>query len=534
MDFRTIFAFALVLVIFFVFFQQPVQRPGAVSTNEVTTDIIQKKPIPVAEASNEQKKREDLLKQKDVRLVNEKVSLQLDATGAVKKITFFEYRVSTKSDELVEIDFGSNGFNSSALRTSLGIPNWQLEESNQKQIVLKADIKGVQITRRIELVPLTYILSVTDEIRNNDGQMIQTDLSVYLSEILPKDFESPGFFSRLFHPQAEIINSSIYQDGSLVQIAASSVGAPKKYEAPISWLGFSHKYFFFGLVPANVSIVSAEVYKATSGAIVENVGLSSKEISPGQTTNYSYQYYLGPMEISQLQKASPDLNHVVDFGNWIGPIARLLHSILNFFYGIFPNYGVAIILLTILVKACLFPLAYKAAVSARKMQRVQPKLKEIRERYKEDKHRQSAEMMALWKAEKVNPLGGCLPMLLQLPVFFALYRVFFSSIELRQAAFFGWIQDLSQHDPYFVTPALLTLLMWYQMKLTPTPQGMSDNETVRLQMAMMKWMPIVFGAMMLFLPSGLTLYFLVNAAISIVQQIWLNKHLAKKFPAVTA
>jgi YidC/Oxa1 family membrane protein insertase len=200
---------------------------------------------------------------------------------------------------------------------------------------------------------------------------------------------------------------------------------------------------------------------------------------------------------------------------------------------VIPNYGIAIILLTILVKLLLFPLAYKAAVATKKIQLIQPKIKEIRDKYKNNPQRIQAETMALYRQEKFNPLGCALPILLQMPVFFALYRVFLNSFEMRQAPFFGWIQDLAAHDPFFVTPVLMAAMMYFQMKITPQPSMQGDeSEAVKMQKAMMKWMPIIFGAIMLFLPSGLTLYILINAAISIVQQFFLNKHLLKKFPQV--
>jgi len=138
--------------------------------------------------------------------------------------------------------------------------------------------------------------------------------------------------------------------------------------------------------------------------------------------------------------------------------------------------------------------------------------------------------MALYKTEKVNPFGGCLPLLLQFPIFIALYRLFFVSIEMRHTPFFGWIKDLSAHDPYLITPIIMVALMWLQQKMTPMPPAMEDNEAVQMQRAMLKWMPLMFGGLMLFLPAGLNLYFLTNAGFSILQQIYLNRHLEMKYP----
>ena len=277
-------------------------------------------------------------------------------------------------------------------------------------------------------------------------------------------------------------------------------------------------------------IESFRLEKIQANVFEETLQLKNIQVPPSEKRSSQVLFYVGPKEISELEKAGHGLERVIDYGNWIGPISRLLLAILRFFHDIIPNYGVGIILLTFLVKLVLFPLSYKAAVSMKKLSLVQPKMKEIREKFKSNPQRMQAEMMALYRAEKVNPVGGCLPMLIQMPVFFALYRVFFTSIEMRQQPFFGWITDLSQHDPYFVTPVLMTALMYFQQKLTPMPSTGEENEAVRIQKAMFKWMPFIFGAVMIFLPSGLTLYFLVNAFLSIVQQLYLNKKLSYLLP----
>jgi YidC/Oxa1 family membrane protein insertase len=217
-----------------------------------------------------------------------------------------------------------------------------------------------------------------------------------------------------------------------------------------------------------------------------------------------------------LSAIEPTLDHVIDFG-WLKAIAYPLLAIMKWFYSQFPNWGVAIILLTLLVKLATFPLTYKSMVGMKKMAALQPELKKIQEKYKDDKDALNREMMVMMREKGYNPLAGCLPIFLQMPIFFALYRVLYSAVELYQAPFFSWIHDLSSKDPYFVLPVLLTGTMVLQQKLTPNT--VSDP----VQQKMMTWMPVIFGVMMLQLPAGLSLYMLVNALAGILQQFILNK-----------
>ena len=183
------------------------------------------------------------------------------------------------------------------------------------------------------------------------------------------------------------------------------------------------------------------------------------------------------------------------------------------------NWGIAIILLTLLIKLLTFPLTYKSMASMKKMAALQPQLNALKEKHANDKEALNRELLTFMRTNGYNPMSGCLPMLIQMPVFFALYRVLYSSIELYQAPFFGWITDLSLKDPYYITPVLLTGFMYLQQKLTPST--ISDP----MQAKMMQWMPVFFGVLMINLPSGLTIYMLVNAIASIFQQMYLNKKL---------
>jgi YidC/Oxa1 family membrane protein insertase len=215
------------------------------------------------------------------------------------------------------------------------------------------------------------------------------------------------------------------------------------------------------------------------------------------------------------------LTSTVKFG-WFSFIAHPLLLAVKFFYGIFLNYGLAIIAVTVILKILFYPLTRAAAISMKKMQKLQPEMTQIREKYKEDPQRMQRELMGFMAKHKVNPAKGCLPILPQIPVFIAFYNVLSQAIELRHAPFFGWIQDLSAADPYYISPILLGVGMFIQQKLTPNPSLDKNQERIMLML------PLIFTVMMLSLPAGMVLYMLANTVVSIFQQQWLNRRLEKQ------
>lgn len=223
-----------------------------------------------------------------------------------------------------------------------------------------------------------------------------------------------------------------------------------------------------------------------------------------------------PKEYDLLHAIGGGVEETLNFGMF-GPISVIFLKALHWIYSVVGNYGVAIILLTVAIRLLLFPLMHTSTVSMRRMQKIQPKVKEIQARYKKKKSdpqaraKMNQEMMALYKQEGVNPMGGCLPMLVQLPILWALYKLFLSAIELRHAPFFGWIQDLSAKDPYYITPILMTATMWLQQRLAPQ---VGDPQQQRI----MRMLPFIFGFMFLQFPSGLVLYWLTNNVLTIIQQ----------------
>jgi len=277
------------------------------------------------------------------------------------------------------------------------------------------------------------------------------------------------------------------------------------FTGPIRWIAQEDKYFTAALIPVG----------QTGGARVWKEG-SSVEIAFNVTQQkQDFIFYAGPKEYDRLKQLNSGLEHIIDFG-WFAFIAMPLFWVLKFVYKYLGNYGWAIILVTIAVRIPFIPILNRSQQSMKKLQKVQPLMNEIKEKYKKDPQRMQKEMMELYKKHKVNPVGGCLPMLLQIPVFIALYNVLGKAIELRGAPFAFWITDLAAKDPYYVLPITMGVTMVIQQKMTPSTMDPT-------QAKIMMFMPIIFTFMFLSFPSGLVLYWLVNNILGIVQQYFVNK-----------
>jgi YidC/Oxa1 family membrane protein insertase len=316
------------------------------------------------------------------------------------------------------------------------------------------------------------------------------------------------------------------KDTDRLEFDPKKLNEVKSFNQGLKWIAQEDKYFFASLVPLT-SVEEARTWKLKDSAI------TAFKAKPG--TN-SFILYAGPKEYDQLKTLRVGLEYIVDFG-FFSIIAHPLFWVLKLFYQLTGNYGWAIILLTIIVRIPFIPLVNKSQKSMKKMQEIQPRMAEVKEKYKKDPQRMQKEMMELYKTHKVNPVGGCLPMLLQIPVFFALYKILLISIELRSAPFMLWIKDLSAPDTLFGNiplafpliggfalgplPILMGVTMLIQQKMTPTSLDPAQNK-------MMMFMPIIFTFMFLNFASGLVLYWLMNNVFSISQQFYVNRKMAKK------
>jgi YidC/Oxa1 family membrane protein insertase len=298
----------------------------------------------------------------------------------------------------------------------------------------------------------------------------------------------------------------------------------------ISFAGIHTNYFLSAMIPSGDTATECRVERLFGhyqdgktgqelewGEVVASIRYKDQiKIKPGGQKILRVKSYMGPKKFRLLQSVGYHLETSVDYG-MLSPICQVLLAILLFFQSYVVNWGIAIILLTVVVKVVLMPLTHKSFQSSERMKALKPEIDKINEKYKDDPQAKQRETMALYKSRKVNPVGGCIPSLLQMPIWIALFSTLRASPELYRAPFFGWIKDLSSPDPYFVTPILMGGMMFLQQRFTPMT---GDSAQAKL---MMYFMPIMFTAMMLFLPSGLTLYILVNTVLSIGHQMWIHK-----------
>ncbi len=285
------------------------------------------------------------------------------------------------------------------------------------------------------------------------------------------------------------------------------------------WMAFLQHYFVSAWVSPPEQTNNYFGGKSADGTYLFGYTGPAQVVAPGASGSWRSQFYAGPKDQNRLEEIAPNLNLTVDYGIlwWL---AVPLFSLLDWLHGLVGNWGVAIILLTVVVKILLYPLSAAGYKSMANMRRVAPAMKKLQERYSNDREKLSREMMALYKKEGANPLGGCLPMLLPMPIFIALYWVLFESVELRQAPFYLWIEDLAVMDPYFVLPLAMGASMYWMQSLNPQ---VGDP----MQVKMMKMMPIMFTVLFLFFPAGLVLYWLVNNVLSVAQQQFIYRQVDK-------
>ncbi|MGR5321486.1 membrane protein insertase YidC [Vibrio sp. DNB22_19_1] len=286
------------------------------------------------------------------------------------------------------------------------------------------------------------------------------------------------------------------------------------------WAAIIQHYFASAWIPRDEP--GTTIYTRVIGNLGDiGIRMPNKTIADGDSTNFTATLWVGPKLQDQMAQVAPNLNLTVDYG-WLWFIAQPLHWLLDTIHGFVGNWGVAIILLTFIVRGAMYPLTKAQYTSMAKMRMLQPKLQAMRERIGDDRQRMSQEMMELYKKEKVNPLGGCLPLLLQMPIFIALYWALMESVELRHSPFFGWIHDLSAQDPYYILPLLMGASMFLIQKMSPT------TVTDPMQQKIMTFMPVMFTFFFLFFPSGLVLYWLVSNIVTLIQQTLIYKALEKK------
>lgn len=384
----------------------------------------------------------------------------------------------------------------------------QLADGESRQLTFNyISGQGFTVRKVFTFTGGSYGIKMDTQVFNNS----QAPLVGAIQQVMTYPAEHKAKSSRL-----DVSGFYLYNDDGLKSDKAKDVAsASKKYERNILWAGFADKYFLSAILSVQGSIASAELKTNAAGFMESTVSAPQFTVKPGQSATVAQRLFVGPKDIDILKAQGNSLEQSLDLG-WFSAIAKPLLYTLKFFYRYVGNYGIAIIIITVILKALFFPLTHKSYKSMKGMQKIQPEMNKIREKYKNDRDAMNKAVMELYREHKVNPLGGCLPMLVQIPVFFALYKALMFSIELRHAPFFFWITDLSDKDPYYITPVIMGITMFVQQKMTPSQMD-------PVQQKMMLALPVVFTFMFLNFPSGLVLYWLVNNILTIGQQMYINK-----------
>ncbi|MBE9569422.1 MAG: membrane protein insertase YidC [Proteobacteria bacterium] len=461
-----------------------------------------------------------------------------NAGPTIKSFKLKEYRESVEPDspliELINLqqdkaDFLIISFDG-ASASQLDKTIYQVEhqkirlesDSSPKNLVFHSSTSGgISISQTYRFYPDQYRIDLHIDVINQSGEIVTGAFVADIKALPPEGKQS-------YYSYVGIV---LLLDDKLEEVKIKKESEPKDLAGRIGWMAYEDDFFISAVIPDEPSKASFKGRLLPSGILEGTHMPPSISLHPSERVSSSYTLYLGPRELGILKQLGKNLERAISFG-WTDIIAKPLLYLLRFFNQYINNYGVSIILLTILIKILFWPLTHKSYKSMKEMQKLQPRMAKIREKYKNNKAQLNKEMMGLYKTYKVNPMGGCLPMIIQLPVFFALFRILGSAIELRQAPFMLWIKDLSAPDRLFNFPfsipfmeppygiPVLTLLMgasmFLQQKMTPTPGD-------PMQAKIMMFLPLIFTFMFINFPSGLVLYWFVNNILSIGQQYRIHR-----------
>jgi len=434
-----------------------------------------------------------------------KNKIEFDTLGRVAQVTLLEEKY--KDEDLnqiklfdanqlraLEVRFADVNLNTEAFKTPVVASSSNLDATNNiQELVLTQTLSNTVLTKKFTIYPDGhYDLNVS---ATNNKQFFITN--GFRPNVLADMYAVHGFITKLNDSTLETI-----EDGDLDNTkditGVKFISSFDRYYTSVIY-NFD-KSFNISLMPDSESNVQAFIHAGN---------------------NITFSGLMGPKNHRDLEALNPELIDVIDYG-WFTFIAKPMFLLLQFLQGYIGNWGWTIVALTILIKLVLYPLSYKGMVSMQKLKDLAPKMKDIQAKYKDDKQKQSMHMMELYKKHGANPMGGCLPLILQIPVFFAIYRVLLNAIELKGAPWMFWVQDLAEMDPYFVLPILMGASMYLQQRITPNT--MQDE----MQKKIFQMLPIVFTFFFLWFPAGLTLYWFINNVFTISQQYYINKVFERK------
>jgi len=415
---------------------------------------------------------------------------------------------------------GLTGIDTSAARARFhsDADSYRMGDKDTLSVVLTyQNEQRIEVTKTFTFQRGKYLIGVDYQVQNHGDQTWQGTLFGQLKRDSSPDpsVSSGGLGISSYLGAAVSKPDSLYH-----KLPFKDMGdKPFKEQVQGGWIAIVQHYFVSAWIP------DAKEQNTFSTALSNGMHLIRftapvETVAPGGSAHFDARLYVGPKDQYRMREIAPGLDLTVDYG-LLWWIAQPLFWLLTKIHGLLGNWGWSIMVLTLLVKAAFFWLNAKAYTSMANMRRVQPKLVEIRERYADDRQKQSQEMMNLYRTEKINPLGGCLPVVVQMPVFLALYWVLLESVELRHAPWILWIKDLSAMDPYLILPVLMGLTMFLQQRLNPPPPD-------PMQAKVMQWMPLIFTFFFLWFPAGLVLYYVVNNILSIAQQYIITKRIERK------
>lgn len=414
-----------------------------------------------------------------------------------------------------------------AEKTDFKLPkytDWTLVEETKERVVFRFsdpdDHEIPVITKTYSLAKEKYLFDLEVELQNRSESSVAEQIVLDTFAGYEK-VQASGCMGAPSIPRSPacLVNEELME-------VEPSPGNGKTGEPAVLWTGINEQYFLVASIAMGVQKAVCEIEAGHQGLLVASLMYPEEVIPPGGSVVHRYRLFAGPKRLNLLEHvrggAGADdqdakLEESVDFG-WLGFLCHPMLWLLKEFFGLVGNYGIAIVFLTIVIKILLLPLTQKSMKSMKEMAKLKPMMDELKKKYGDDKQRLNQEMMALYKSHKINPMGGCFPLLLQMPIWIALYRMLYSAVELYQTSFIpGWIDDLSFRDPYYIMPIVMGVSMFLQQRLSPTS---ADTQQAKM---MLYAMPIFFTFIMLYLPSGLVLYIFVNSMLSIGHQLIYNR-----------
>ncbi len=530
---RNILLIALALVSFLLFQQWQVAKNPAPQAEQAQSNSSL--PAPSFADDNDPAPGHQQASAKTITVTTDVLTLSINTVGGdVVHADLNQYNAELDSADpfvLLKEDQGHQFIAQSGLVGPQGIdlssnnrPNYTVsadsftlaDGQDELRIPMTFTANGIEYIKTYILKRGSYALNVEYDVVNNSGNNATFGMYAHLRQSLMDDGGSitmPTYRGGAYSTKDTRYKKYSFddmQDRNLSINLANGEG----------WAAMIQHYFAAAWIPRNEP--GTNLYTRVIGNLGDiGVRMPNKTIANGDQAKFAATLWVGPKLQDQMEAVAPNLDLVVDYG-WLWFIAKPLHWLLSMIHGLVSNWGVAIILLTFVVRGAMYPLTKAQYTSMAKMRMLQPKLQAMRERIGDDRQRMSQEMMELYKKEKVNPLGGCLPLILQMPIFISLYWALMESVELRHSPFFGWIHDLSAQDPYYILPILMGASMFLIQKMSPT------TVTDPMQQKIMTFMPVMFTFFFLFFPSGLVLYWLVSNIVTLIQQTLIYKGLEKK------